>query len=114
MNYLRLASRLDVVVARLDTLAKMNTINKLMGSIVKSLESTLAIGNLQKMSETMDQFERQFVNMEVQAEFMESSMAGSTSMSTLEGGGHAVPVKDSEKVDEDDHSRRLAELKAQG
>jgi len=45
MNYLRLSSRLDAVVARLDTQAKMTTINKSMGSIVKSLESTLATGN---------------------------------------------------------------------
>ncbi|KAK6123502.1 hypothetical protein DH2020_042766 [Rehmannia glutinosa] len=78
MNYLRLSSRLDAVVARLDTQAKMTAISKSMGNIVKSLESSLATGNLQKMSETMDSFERQFVNMEVQAEFMESSMAGST------------------------------------
>ena len=62
----------------------MTTISKSMSSIVKSLESSLNTGNLQKMSETMDSFERQFVNMEVQAEFMESSMAGSTSLSTLE------------------------------
>ncbi|KAK4395167.1 ESCRT-related protein CHMP1B [Sesamum angolense] len=138
MNYLRLASRLDAVVARLDTQAKMTAISKSMGSIVKSLESSLATGNLQKMSETMDQFERQFVNMEVQAEFMESSMAGSTSLSTPEGevnslmqqvaddyglevsvglpqpAAHAVSVKNSEKVDEDDLTRRLAELKARG
>uniref|UniRef100_A0A2N9F2J2 Uncharacterized protein n=1 Tax=Fagus sylvatica TaxID=28930 RepID=A0A2N9F2J2_FAGSY len=83
---------------------------------------------------------RQFVNMEVQAEFMESAMAGSTSLSTPEGevnslmqqvaddyglevsvglpqpAAHAVPTKESttEKVDEDDLSRRLAELKARG
>ncbi|KAG6425871.1 hypothetical protein SASPL_110077 [Salvia splendens] len=118
--------------------AKMTSISKSMGSIVKSLESTLPTGNLQKMSETMDQFERQFVNMEVQAEFMESSMAGSTSLSTPEGdvnslmqqvaddyglevsvglpqpAAHAVTVKNSEKVDEDDLTRRLAELKARG
>ena len=95
-------------------------------------------GNLQKMSETMDQFEKQFVNMEVQAEFMESAMAGSTSLSTPEGevnslmqqvadnyglevsvglpqpAAHAVSTKTQEKVDEDDLSRRLAELKARG
>ena len=45
MNYLRLASRLDAVVARLDTQAKMTTINKSMANIVKSLESSLATGN---------------------------------------------------------------------
>lgn len=45
MNYLRLSSRLDAVVARLDTQAKMTTINKSMANIVKSLESSLATGN---------------------------------------------------------------------
>ncbi|CAH9056114.1 unnamed protein product [Cuscuta epithymum] len=138
MNYLRLASRLDAVVARLDTQAKMTNIGKSMGNIVKSLNSTLNTGNLQKMSETMDTFEKQFVNMEVQAEFMESSMAGSTSLSTPEDqvnslmqqvaddyglevsvglpqpAAHAVPTNTVEKVDEDDLSRRLAELKARG
>ncbi|KAJ1260079.1 hypothetical protein BS78_10G204500 [Paspalum vaginatum] len=139
MNYLRLASRLDAVVARLDTQAKMQVIGKSMGSIVKSLDSALNTGNLQKMSETMDNFERQFVNMEVQAEFMEGAMAGSTSLSTPEtevnslmqqvaddyglevsvglpqAAAHAIPAaKDKEKVDEDDLSRRLAELKARG
>ena len=93
-------------------------------------------GNLQKLSETMDQFEKQFVNMEVQAEFMESSMAGSTSLSTPESdvnslmqqvaddyglevsvglpqpAAHPVPTKTDEAIDENDLSRRLAELKA--
>ncbi|KAL0016665.1 hypothetical protein SO802_003734 [Lithocarpus litseifolius] len=57
----------------------MSTINKSVGNIVKSLESSLATRNLQKMSETMDSFKKQFVNMEVQAKFMESAMAGSIS-----------------------------------
>lgn len=84
----------------------------------------------------MDQFEKQFVNMEVQAEFMESSMAGSTSLSTPESdvnslmqqvaddyglevsvglpqpAAHPVPTKTDEAIDENDLSRRLAELKA--
>ncbi|WMV42043.1 hypothetical protein MTR67_035428 [Solanum verrucosum] len=138
MNYLRLSFRLDVIVARLDTQAKMTTINKSISSIVKSLESSLNIGNLQKMSGTMDSFERQFVNIEVQAEFIESFMAGSTSLSTPEDQvgnlmqlvaddyglevsvglpqvvGHAISSKNEEKVSEDDLSRRFVELKAHG
>ncbi|PKA57679.1 Vacuolar protein sorting-associated protein 2 like 1 [Apostasia shenzhenica] len=138
LNYLRLASRLDAVVARLDTQAKMQVIGKSMGSIVKALDSALATGNLQKMSETMDQFEKQFVNMEVQAEFMEAAMAGSTSLSTPEtevnslmqqvaddyglevsvglpqAAAHAIPTAKEEKVEEADLSRRLADLKAKG
>lgn len=76
--------------------------------------------------------------MEVQAEFMEGAMAGSTSLSTPEtevnslmqqvaddyglevsvglpqASAHAIPAKENEKVDEDDLTRRLAELKARG
>ncbi|XP_074573669.1 ESCRT-related protein CHMP1-like [Curcuma longa] len=139
MNCLRLGSQLDAEVARLDTQAKMQAIGKSMGSIVKALDSSLASGNLQKMSETMDQFERQFVNMEVEAEFMEGAMAGSTSLSTPESevnslmqqvaddyglevsvglpqaASHAIPsAKEKEPVDEDDLSRRLTELKERG
>uniref|UniRef100_A0A803NF23 Uncharacterized protein n=1 Tax=Chenopodium quinoa TaxID=63459 RepID=A0A803NF23_CHEQI len=73
----------------------MQMIGKNMGSIVKSLESSLNTGNLQKMWKQMDQFEKQFVNMEA--------------------AGHAIAdPKASEKVDEDDLTRRLAELKARG
>jgi charged multivesicular body protein 1 len=120
------------------TLSNIQVIGKSMGSIVKSLDSALATGNLQKMSETMDKFESQFVNMEVQAEFMEGAMAGSTSLSTPEtevnslmqqvaddyglevsvglpqAAAHAIPAKEQEKVDEGDLTRRLAELKARG
>ncbi|KAF9593137.1 hypothetical protein IFM89_020347 [Coptis chinensis] len=111
MNYLRLASRLDAVVARLDTQAKMSTISKSMGSIVKSLESSLTTGNLQKMSETMDQFEKQFVNMEVADDY-----GLEVSVGLPQAAGHAIAAasKSNEKVDEDDLSRRLAELKARG
>ncbi|KAK4754037.1 hypothetical protein SAY87_002141 [Trapa incisa] len=138
MNYLRLSSRLDAVVARLGTQAKMSTINKSMASIVKSLESSLTTGNMQKMSETMDLFEKQFVNMEVQGEFMESAMKGSTSLSTPDGevnslmqqvaddyglevsvglpqaATHAIPTASLEKMNEGDISPRLAELKSRG
>ncbi|KAI5075361.1 hypothetical protein GOP47_0009437 [Adiantum capillus-veneris] len=138
LNMLRLSSRLDAVVARLDTQAKMNVINKSMATIVRTLDSALASNNLQKMSETMDNFEKQFVNMEVQAEFIESAMAGSTSLSTPEDEvnvlmqqvaddygleisvglpqpANAAPVAQESKVsEEDDLSRRLAELKSRG
>ncbi|CAI7826046.1 unnamed protein product [Closterium sp. NIES-53] len=84
LNYLRLSNRLDAVIARLDTQARMNTITTSMGSIVKVLDSALASSNLQKISETMDTFERQFVNMEVQSQFVENAMHSSTALSTPE------------------------------
>lgn len=136
LNYLRLASRLDAVVARLSTQSNMQTISKSMSGIVKALDSALALGNMQKISQTMDQFEQTFVNMEVQSEFVENAMAGSTSLSTPEddvnslmqqvaddyglevsvglpqAASHTVPEKDTESVVEDDLSKRLADLKS--
>ncbi|KAI5079684.1 hypothetical protein GOP47_0005163 [Adiantum capillus-veneris] len=84
LNYLRLASRLDAVVARLDTQGKMQTISKSMSGIVKALDDALAVGNMQKISQTMDLFEKTFAKIEVQSQFVESAMAGSTSLSTPE------------------------------
>ena len=49
LNYLRLASRLDAVVSRLDTQAKMQTVNKSMAGIVKALEKSLASNNLEQV-----------------------------------------------------------------
>eukprot|EP00271_Cylindrocystis_brebissonii_P000687 TRINITY_DN10868_c0_g1_i1.p1 TRINITY_DN10868_c0_g1~~TRINITY_DN10868_c0_g1_i1.p1 ORF type:complete len:204 (+),score=44.23 TRINITY_DN10868_c0_g1_i1:141-752(+) len=138
LNYLRLSSRLDAVVARLDSQAKMNVIAKSMTGIVRALDTALASNNLQKISETMDQFERQFVNMEVQSEFVENAMQGSTALSTPEdsvnllmqqvadehglevqiglpaAANQALPSKEAEVSTEDDLSRRLAELKTRG
>ncbi|KAJ7527401.1 hypothetical protein O6H91_16G052600 [Diphasiastrum complanatum] len=138
MNYLRLSSRLDAVVARLDTQSKMMTINKSMASVVRALDTALASNNLQRISETMDQLERQFVNMEIQSEFVENAMAGSTSLSTPEdqvnslmqqvadgyglevsvglpqAASHAAPAKATAEVEQDDLNRRLAELKNRG
>lgn len=50
LNYLRLASRLDAVVSRLDTQAKMSSVNKSMAGIVKALDKSLASNNLEQAS----------------------------------------------------------------
>lgn len=84
LNYLRLASRLDAVVSRLDTQAKMNVINKSMAGIVKALDQALASNNLDRVASTMDQFERQFENLDVQSEFVQNAMNAQAAMSTPE------------------------------
>lgn len=74
LNYLRLGSRLDGVVARLDTQAKMNVINKSMAGIVKSLDRALASNNMEQISQTMDQFEKQLIDLDVQSATVEGVM----------------------------------------
>lgn len=82
LNMLRLASRLDGVVSRLETQHKMNMVNKNMSTIVKSLEASLKDNNLEKVSENMDTFERQFENLDVQTEFVEQAMGNTTAATT--------------------------------
>lgn len=84
MNYLRLASRLDAVVSRLDTQAKMQMINKSMVGIVKSLDKALQSNNLERVAATMDQFEKQFENLDIQTEFVEGAMNNQATLSTPE------------------------------
>lgn len=78
----QLASRLDGVVSRLETQAKMNMVNKNMAGIVKNLEHSLNNLNLEQVSANMDQFERQFENLDVQTEFVEQAMSNTTAATT--------------------------------
>jgi len=82
LNMLRLCSRLDGVVARLETQAKMNAVNRDMVGIVKSLEKSLNANDLVEVSKTMDTFEKQFENLDVQTEVMQDAMGNTTALST--------------------------------
>ncbi|KAJ1689399.1 hypothetical protein LUZ63_013554 [Rhynchospora breviuscula] len=117
--YLRLATYLDANLSRLNANLYLPDIQdncKLVGSIVKSLDSAVAMGDLQKMLETINKLENQFVDMKVDqvgtsttevSSLMEQSIR--QSRTTV----HAIPTKDKiRKVDEDDLTRRLAELKS--
>lgn len=211
LNYLRLASRLDAVVSRLDTQAKMQSVNKSMAGIVKALDKSLASNNLEQarnsprpspdllaapyssivgtlfkfeqylvsgemplqkrcvkynsicwhleamaeyqkvlcrrawpacleclykfpqVANTMDQFEKQFENLDIQSEFVENAMNAQASLSTPEedvnmlvqqvaeehnlesmlnmpaaGRAHAAPS--AQQADKSDLSTRLAQL----
>ena len=131
LNYLQLASRLDGVVSRLDTQAKMNTVNRSMAGGVKSLEKALGANNLEQVSRTMDQFERQFESLDVQSECVEQAMASQQALSTPAGEvnelmqqvadehglelGMGMPTAERtvpEKEEESSLTDRLAQLKA--
>lgn len=50
LNYMKLASRLDAVVSRLETQAKMQMVTKSFAGIVKSLEGAMASNSLEKIA----------------------------------------------------------------
>lgn len=79
------------------------------------------------MPETMDTFEKLFVSMEVEAEFLENAKAiplhcqqldevDDYGLEVLVGlpqlASHAIFTKTEEKIEEDDYFTRLVELKA--
>jgi hypothetical protein len=63
---------------------QQQVINKSMAGIVKSLDSALRANNLEAVARTMDQFERQFENLDVQSEFVEQAMNNQAVLSTPE------------------------------
>lgn len=71
-------------MSRLDTQAKMQMVTKNMSSIVKALEKSLESNNLEKIAATMNQFEKQFENLDLQTQVVDEVMGAQASISTPE------------------------------
>ncbi|GLI69280.1 hypothetical protein VaNZ11_013857 [Volvox africanus] len=84
LNYMKLASRLDATVSRLESQAKMQMVQKNMAGIVKSLEKAMASNNLETIANTMTQFEKQFENLDLQTQVVDDVMGTQASLSTPE------------------------------
>lgn len=81
-NFLRMSSRLDAVAQRINTAIQMRSVVKDMGKLVRGLDAAMASMDLEKISTVMDQFERQFTELDVHAQVMENSMGVATSSMT--------------------------------
>ncbi|KAJ5070691.1 charged multivesicular body protein 1b [Anaeramoeba ignava] len=79
MNYLALASRLDGVCAKIQTAVQMGKLSQSMGGVVKAMGESSKNMDLAKMTLVMDQFEKQFEDIDVLSTGMEQSMDSSTS-----------------------------------
>jgi len=82
LNYLRLGSRIDGVAARVETAVRMKAITGSMANIVKAMDKSMKSMDLEKMTLVMDQFEKQFEDLDVQSEYVEAAMSQSTTLST--------------------------------
>uniref|UniRef100_A0A6B2LJI1 Chromatin-modifying protein 1a n=1 Tax=Arcella intermedia TaxID=1963864 RepID=A0A6B2LJI1_9EUKA len=137
LNYLRLSSRVDAVSARVETAYKMKQVTRSMANIVKAMEKSMQDMNLEKITEVMDKFERQFEDMDVQSEYVENTINQTTALTTPQGQvddliqevatvhglelteqlGRIVPskalpeVEQKAAVEQDELSQRLAKLK---
>lgn len=82
LNYLRLSSRIDAVAARLETAIRMKTVTKSMAGIVVGMDSAMKEMDVEKIAKIMDQFEKQFEDLDVRSGYMENAMASSTATAT--------------------------------
>jgi len=82
LNYLRLGSRLDAVASKIETAIRMNQVTKSMGSIVKGMDAVMQTMDMQKITAVMDQFEKQFEDLDVKTEYIEGAMNQTTTSTT--------------------------------
>ena len=82
LNYLRLASRIDAVSSKVKSAVAMQGVAKNIGSVTKSLESAMASFDLEKISKIMDNFEKQFTDLDVKSGVLESTMSSATTLTT--------------------------------
>ncbi|KAJ1915109.1 hypothetical protein IWQ60_008562 [Tieghemiomyces parasiticus] len=82
LNLLRLSSRIDGVASRVQTAVTMRAVTGSMAGVVTSMEKALNTMNLEKISMTMDKFESQFENLDVQTQYMEGTMSSTTALTT--------------------------------
>ncbi|KAF5831008.1 hypothetical protein DUNSADRAFT_13765 [Dunaliella salina] len=62
----------------------MHMVTKNMSSITKSLEQSVQSNNLERIQKTMDQFEKQFENLDMQGQVVEGVMGTQANLSTPE------------------------------
>ena len=73
-----------VLLKHLKWFVHVQTISKSMAGIVKAMDTAMASNNLERVAQTMDQFERQFENLDIQSEFVNDAMNNQASLSTPE------------------------------
>lgn len=82
LNYLRLQSRLDAVASKLEGHSKMMQVTGQMAGVTQNLQTALGTMDIEKITVTMDTFERQFEDLDLQAKYMDGAISDTTSLST--------------------------------
>mmetsp|Transcript_7624 Transcript_7624/g.20238 ORF Transcript_7624/g.20238 Transcript_7624/m.20238 type:complete len:235 (+) Transcript_7624:90-794(+) len=82
LSYLKLASRLDAVASKMEGQMKMQQVMGQMSDVTASLGVALQSMDVEKIARTMDTFERQFEDLDLQGKYMDGAIAETTAMST--------------------------------
>merc|ERR1719228_2706335 len=82
LNYLRMSAKIDATASRVQSAVAMKGVARNMGSVVKSLDKAINSMELEKISSVMDQFEKQFEDLDVHSSVMENAMGQATTTTT--------------------------------
>lgn len=78
INFLRLASRMEAVVQRMQSAQAIKNLNKSMIGVTKAISKAVNSMNIEKITSTMDQFEKNFEELDIQSSVMESAVEQTT------------------------------------
>merc|ERR1712227_857830 len=78
LNYLRMSARVDATASRVQSAVTTKKVTKSMEGVVKGMSAAMKSMNLEKISGLMDQFEKEFEDLDVQTSVMEGAMSQTT------------------------------------
>jgi len=78
LNFLRMSARVDATASRVQSAVTTKKVSKSMEGVVKGMSAAMKSMNLEKISTLMDNFEKQFEDLDVQTSVMEGAMSQST------------------------------------
>lgn len=82
LNYLRMAARVDAVSSKVQTAVTMKQITKNIEGVTKALDKAMSSMDLTKVEQIMEKFEKQFEDLDVRTQTMESAMGTATTLTT--------------------------------
>merc|ERR1711902_256427 len=78
VNFLRMSARVDAVASRVQSAVQTKKVTSSMQGVVKAMDSAMKSMNLEKISNLMDKFEKDFEDLDVQTSVMEGAMNQTT------------------------------------
>merc|ERR1712130_629283 len=78
LNYLRMSARVDATASRVQSAVTTKKMGKSMEGVVKGMSAAMKSMNLEKISTLMDNFEKEFEDLDVQTSVMEGAMSQTT------------------------------------
>merc|ERR1711899_164925 len=78
LNFLKMSARVDAGASRVQSAVQTKKVTNSMSGVVKAMDSAMKSMNLEKISNLMDRFEKDFEDLDVQTSVMEGAMNQTT------------------------------------